>query len=52
MLDSPLLVGCLILSLSLILLYVMPCPTKDSISLTEINLEIAIEAIVIKTYGD
>ena len=32
--------------------YVIPCPTKDSISLTEINLETAIESIVINTYGD
>ena len=52
MLDSPLLAGCSILSPSLIYSYVIPCLTKDSVSLTEIDLETAIEAIVIKTYGD
>ena len=50
MLDNPLLAGCFILNLSLILSNVIPCSTNDSVSLTEINHEAAIAAIVIKAY--
>ena len=50
MLDNPLLAGCFILNLSLILSNAIPCSTNDSVSLTEINHEAAIAAIVIKAY--